>query len=161
LSLKGKFFGKHIYDNGRMYGSCSNSFLDFNWHICTTGLIINSCVFSFRYACLSRPNITMTLLYAEAASCLERAANIFCEIDSKAQHGCKILQCTTCLFWVWIRYCYSFSTDSEKIVLLRGRHFFSIFSMVRVVYACWILSDLFLFFYSIYSKLGTDFLYLY
>jgi len=28
--FKGKFFGKHIYDNGRMYGSCSNSFLDFN-----------------------------------------------------------------------------------------------------------------------------------
>lgn len=38
--------------------------------------VINSCLFPFLYACV----LITVILYAEAASCLERAVNIFCEI---------------------------------------------------------------------------------
>lgn len=40
---------------------------------------MDSCMFSFLYACVTCPNITM-IVCPEAASCLERAVNIFCEI---------------------------------------------------------------------------------
>lgn len=70
-------------------------------------------MFSFLYACVSCSDTTM-ILYAEAASCLERAVNIFCEIGrlNMAARYYKV-HYASLLRVNWI--IKSFSMDTEKI----------------------------------------------